>query len=251
MSSHTSSRPTTLSGRAAPVWPGWQHRGPCEKECGDVIVLARGTTISRRTLLTVGLGAGVVSVLAALHAARTSGANLGARRGAHCRESGAKPAAAHSGPPAAAATSRPPPRRPAGRRRQQTSRRGANPIWAQLVGKLEGATIVTDAGADAQDVQGSADAGGPGQGGKLPPVEKRLPDEPMVLKPAHEVGKYGGTWRRAFTGPADGENVNRIMATDKMLHVDFTGIKIVPSVAKDWKLDRWRPHHDAATCARA
>src|SRR5206468_10682944 len=67
--------------------------------------------------------------------------------------------------------------------------------------------------------------------------EQRLPQEPMVLKPAHEIGKYGGTWRRAFTGPADGENVNRIMATDKMLHVDFTGIKIVPSVAKDWKLE--------------
>ena len=49
--------------------------------------------------------------------------------------------------------------------------------------------------------------------GKLPPVEQRVPDEPLVIKPLHEIGKYGGTWRRAFTGPADNENGNRIMST--------------------------------------
>ena len=38
--------------------------------------------------------------------------------------------------------------------------------------------------------------------GKLPPVEQRVPEEPLVIKPLHEIGKYGGTWRRAFTGPA-------------------------------------------------
>ena len=47
--------------------------------------------------------------------------------------------------------------------------------------------------------------------GKLPPVEQRVPEEPMVLKPMREIGKYGGTWRRGFTGPADTENVNRVM----------------------------------------
>ncbi|MCA1643987.1 MAG: ABC transporter substrate-binding protein, partial [Chloroflexi bacterium] len=107
----------------------------------------------------------------------------------------------------------------------------------QLVGKLEGATIVTDPAMVPKAFKESPLLAQLVQSGKLPPVEQRLPAEPMVLKPAHEVGKYGGTWRRAYTGPADGENVNRIMATDKILHVDFTGIKIVPSVAKDWKLE--------------
>jgi hypothetical protein len=32
------------------------------------------------------------------------------------------------------------------------------------------------------------------QAGKLPPVEKRLPEESMVVKPVHNMGKYGGTW---------------------------------------------------------
>src|SRR6266536_1456168 len=39
--------------------------------------------------------------------------------------------------------------------------------------------------------------------GKLPPVEQRLPAEPLVLQPTDEIGKYGGNWRMAFTGPAD------------------------------------------------
>jgi peptide/nickel transport system substrate-binding protein len=72
--------------------------------------------------------------------------------------------------------------------------------------------------------------------GKLPPVEQRVPAEPLVIKPVHQIGKYGGTWRRGFTGPADGENMNRIMATDKLLFVDYQGFKTVPSVARDWKL---------------
>ena len=39
--------------------------------------------------------------------------------------------------------------------------------------------------------------------GKLPPVEKRLPENPRVLKPLEAVGKFGGTWRRAYRGPSD------------------------------------------------
>jgi len=32
--------------------------------------------------------------------------------------------------------------------------------------------------------------------GSLPPVEERLPKNPMVIQPLEEVGKYGGTWQR-------------------------------------------------------
>jgi peptide/nickel transport system substrate-binding protein len=71
--------------------------------------------------------------------------------------------------------------------------------------------------------------------GKLPPVEKRLPDEPMVVKPLQSVSRYGGTWRRGFTGPGDGENGNRIVSTDKILFWDYTGTKVMPCVAKEWK----------------
>ncbi len=71
--------------------------------------------------------------------------------------------------------------------------------------------------------------------GKLPPVKDRIPQEPLVLKPLNEVGKYGGTWRRGFLGPGDWENGNRLNASDKLLFWDYTGTKIVPSVAKSWE----------------
>src|SRR6202022_1845123 len=47
--------------------------------------------------------------------------------------------------------------------------------------------------------------------GKLPPVEKRLPDNPRVLKPLEETGQYGGAWRRAFLGASD------YLATGKLM----------------------------------
>ena len=36
--------------------------------------------------------------------------------------------------------------------------------------------------------------------GKLPPVEERLPDPPLVLNTVDEIGVYGGELRRALTG---------------------------------------------------
>ena len=72
--------------------------------------------------------------------------------------------------------------------------------------------------------------------GKLPALDQRLPAEPMVVQPLTEIGKYGGTWRRGFTGVGDHENVNRIMSADKPLFWDFTGTQIRPSFVRDWKL---------------
>ena len=39
--------------------------------------------------------------------------------------------------------------------------------------------------------------------GKLPAVAERVGQDPLVIKPLHEIGTYGGTWRGGFTGPAD------------------------------------------------
>ncbi|MCB0106728.1 MAG: hypothetical protein KDE53_12485, partial [Caldilineaceae bacterium] len=37
--------------------------------------------------------------------------------------------------------------------------------------------------------------------GELPPVEERLPSDPLVIQPAEMIGQYGGVLRRAYTGP--------------------------------------------------
>ena len=47
--------------------------------------------------------------------------------------------------------------------------------------------------------------------GKLPPVEQRLPEQPLVVPVVEKVGEYGGVWRRAFLGPADANNYVRVV----------------------------------------
>ena len=39
--------------------------------------------------------------------------------------------------------------------------------------------------------------------GKLPPLEERLPADPLVVKPYEELGRYGGTWHRLMLGTSD------------------------------------------------
>jgi len=108
-------------------------------------------------------------------------------------------------------------------------------LGSQLIGKLEGPELVLDPAkwpvkwAEAPMLAALVRAG------KLPPVDKRVPAEPLVVKPVHSVGRYGGTWRRGFTGPGDSENGNRIVCTDKILFWDYTGTKVMPCLARDWK----------------
>ncbi len=102
-----------------------------------------------------------------------------------------------------------------------------------LVGKLEAPEIVTEVPKQFHEAPGLAALV---KESKLPPVEQRLPTEPLVLKPLHATGTYGGTWKRAFLGPGDGENGNRIRAGDKPLFWDVTGTKLAPQVAKAWSI---------------
>ncbi|MEX1020289.1 MAG: ABC transporter substrate-binding protein [Litorilinea sp.] len=67
--------------------------------------------------------------------------------------------------------------------------------------------------------------------GELPPVEERLPLEPMVLKPAEQIGQYGGTWQRAFTGPADHQNIERIMK-NHLIFWDTGMTEVQPHIAR-------------------
>ena len=106
----------------------------------------------------------------------------------------------------------------------------------QLVGKLEGYEIITNPAAMPKKFNEAPMLAELVKAGKLPSVDKRLPDEPLVVKPVHEIGKYGGTWRRGFTGPGDGENGNRIVSVDKLVFWDYTGTRIVPSAARDWQV---------------
>ncbi|HET7092311.1 MAG TPA: hypothetical protein VFI22_02510, partial [Thermomicrobiales bacterium] len=86
---------------------------------------------------------------------------------------------------------------------------GARPAGAQdkpgsdLIGKLEGPEIITDPKAFPTKFNEAPQLADLVKQGKLPPVAERIGQDPLVLKPLNEIGKYGGTWRRGFTGPGD------------------------------------------------
>jgi len=73
--------------------------------------------------------------------------------------------------------------------------------------------------------------------GTLPAVEDRLPvaEDVFVVAPIDNIGEYGGTWRRAFTGPNDGQNADRIQM-DEDIKFDLDGVTIIPNIAKSWDI---------------
>src|SRR5271156_5965503 len=66
--------------------------------------------------------------------------------------------------------------------------------------------------------------------GKLPPVEQRLPEQPLVVPVTEKVGEYGGVWRRAFLGPADANNYVRVVY-DGLFRFSPNGADIEPKIA--------------------
>jgi len=71
--------------------------------------------------------------------------------------------------------------------------------------------------------------------GKLPPVEKRLPEEPAVVEPVEEIGQYGGTWRRASLSPNDTRLRDR-MGYETLVRWARDGKTIIPNIAKSWEV---------------
>ncbi len=115
--------------------------------------------------------------------------------------------------------------------------------WAQgalaesgLIGELEGITIIDDPAQWPTTFNEAPELAELVAKGELPPVEERLPEDLMVIQPVQEIGRYGGTWRRGFTGPGDNENGNRIQASDRPVLVDHTGATPRPSLAKGWEM---------------
>jgi peptide/nickel transport system substrate-binding protein len=73
--------------------------------------------------------------------------------------------------------------------------------------------------------------------GKLPPVEQRLPQEPLVVAPLEEIGQYGGTWRRAAVGVSDVGIINSRITYENLVRWSADGKKVVPNVATKWKIE--------------
>ncbi len=69
--------------------------------------------------------------------------------------------------------------------------------------------------------------------GDLPPVDQRLPDDPLVEPVVEEIGQYGGTLRRAFLGPSDHNNYVRVVY-DALVRFSPDGSEVIPHIASGW-----------------
>ena len=105
-----------------------------------------------------------------------------------------------------------------------------------LIGKLEGPELITDPAQFPKTFKEAPALAELVKAGKLPPVQERIGQDPLVVKPLREIGRYGGTWRRGFTGPFDTSNGHRVAQNDKLLYYDYTGTKVVPNIARGWEV---------------
>ena len=75
------------------------------------------------------------------------------------------------------------------------------------------------------------------QSGKLPPVDERLPEEPMVITPWEEIGQYGGTWHRIATSASDTQLQAKV-TYEWLVRYDKDGAAMIPNVAKSWDVNK-------------
>ena len=112
-------------------------------------------------------------------------------------------------------------------------------LGASLIGTIEGPGLVTDASQFPTEFSEAPMLAELVAAGTLPPVEERLPapEDLLVIEPLNEIGKYGGTWRRGFTGPGDGQNGHRVAGSDRLLFWNSENFpELTPNLAKGWEV---------------
>lgn len=71
--------------------------------------------------------------------------------------------------------------------------------------------------------------------GQLPPVDERLPEEPLVVTPKEQIGTYGGTWNRVWLGSSDSPAYTTAMYEPIIRYTeDLSGFE--ENIAKDWEV---------------
>ncbi len=73
--------------------------------------------------------------------------------------------------------------------------------------------------------------------GELPPVNERLPANPLVIIPPDQMGPYGGTWTRFATGPSDMGIFQARLAYDGLVRWGPMARKVLPNLASHWEIE--------------
>jgi peptide/nickel transport system substrate-binding protein len=72
--------------------------------------------------------------------------------------------------------------------------------------------------------------------GKLPPIDQRLPANPLVVK-ADKIGKYGGTWRMGMMAGTDDPSFYKIFAYEPLVRWNPEMSDILPNLAEKWDVN--------------
>ena len=83
--------------------------------------------------------------------------------------------------------------------------------------------------------------------GELPPVEERLPQEPLVLEPVEAIGQYGGTLRRVGKGKDDDIQVRRLLREMPLVYSSDMYAPNVTEVIKPNIFTSWTASEDVKT----
>ncbi|MGC8972295.1 MAG: ABC transporter substrate-binding protein [bacterium] len=71
--------------------------------------------------------------------------------------------------------------------------------------------------------------------GKLPPVDKRLPKDPLVVVPVEEIGQYGGQVNLFTNSPNSLGEGDYFTGYEHILGIATDGSSVTPRIARAWK----------------
>ncbi len=71
--------------------------------------------------------------------------------------------------------------------------------------------------------------------GELPPVDERLPLNPLVITPEEEIGDYGGVWNRLATSAGDNQLGGKV-GGEHLVRYNKDGTQINPNVFESWEV---------------
>lgn len=100
---------------------------------------------------------------------------------------------------------------------------------------VAGFMMIAAAGAWAQQYQEAPMLQAMVAGGELEPVAERLPEEPLVVEAEDSIGRYGGTWRRAFKGIKDFHAFGRLNYEPMLRWPRDPKDPVQPGLAKEWR----------------
>lgn len=76
------------------------------------------------------------------------------------------------------------------------------------------------------------------EAGELPPLEERLPDNPLVLEPVERTGVYGGEWRMGLLGGDDTALLVRTIGYENLVRWNPDWTEVVPNVAESFEVNQ-------------